>query len=145
MRLFLDSSALMKSYLPEPGTDRVLALCAEAQEVIVSVLAVPEGISTLNRVRRQKLISDEDYDALKTTLMNDVGNSTVVPLSPSIVTQAVMCLERAPLRGCDAVHVAAALETAPELFVTGDRRQSSAARELGLKVETVGFDDEAPG
>ena len=49
MRIALDSSALAKRYVSESGTPRVLELCAQATEVVVSVLCVPEILSGLNR------------------------------------------------------------------------------------------------
>jgi len=39
MRLFADSSALAKRYLPEPGRETVLARCAAADEMIISFLS----------------------------------------------------------------------------------------------------------
>ena len=40
MRLFLDSSALAKRYVLENGSDRVVELCREADEVVLSSLLV---------------------------------------------------------------------------------------------------------
>ncbi|MBM4038538.1 MAG: type II toxin-antitoxin system VapC family toxin [Planctomycetes bacterium] len=138
MRLYLDSSALMKCYLPEPGCDRVLALFAEATEVILSVLVVPEGVSVLNRCRREGRISAAQYGDLKKMLMADVAHATVIELGPAVIARAVQCLEAAPLRASDSVHVASALECHPDRFLTGDERQHEAAQAVGLNSELVG-------
>ena len=138
MRLYLDSSALMKCYLPEPGCDRVLASFAEATETILSALVIPEGVAVLNRCRREGRISDAQYRDLKKMLMADAAHATVLDLGPSAITRAVQCLEKAPLRGSDAVHVASALECRPDRFLTADQRQHAAAEAMGLKSELVG-------
>ena len=39
MRVFLDSSALVKRYIGEAGTDEVLAWCEQATELAVAVIA----------------------------------------------------------------------------------------------------------
>lgn len=138
MRLFLDSSALAKRYVREAGTDRVVALCAEAEEVIVSVLALPEIISTLNRLRREGRLSDSEYATIKQDVIADMEGATMIEVSPPIVRQAIACLESSPLRASDAVHVASALESCPDVFLTGDHRQREGANDAGLNVEGVG-------
>ncbi len=47
MRIFFDTSALTKRYVEEEGSEQVRALCIEADTLGVSVLLVPELISTL--------------------------------------------------------------------------------------------------
>lgn len=138
MRLFAGSSALAKRYIPEPGRDVVLARCAAADEVIVSFLAPIEVVSAFNRLRRAGLLTDEEYEGVKQKLVADAQNATLVLPGPSIEAGAFACLEHAPLRASDAVHVASALECRPDLFLTGDQRQYEAAKGMGLKVEFVG-------
>lgn len=137
MRLFADSSALAKRYIPEPGRDIVLARCAAADEVIISFLAPIEVVSAFNRLRRAGRLSDEQYDELKLKLTTDVQHATVVQPGPALVPTAFACLERAPLRASDAIHVASALQCNPDLFLSGDHRQCVAARAMGLNVEEI--------
>ncbi len=138
MRLFTDSSALVKRYVSEPGRDVVLARYAAADEVIISFLAPIEAVSAFNRLRRGGRLTDEQYEGPKHKLMGDVQNATVVLPGSSIQTGPFGCLERAPLRASDAVRVASALECQPDLFLAGDPRQYEAAKGMGLKVELVG-------
>ncbi len=145
MRLFLDSSALMKRYIPERGTERVIAACSEADEVLLSVLAAPEVVSAFNRLRRQGDITPGEYGSLKQRLMLDLGHVTTIELSPAIVARTLACLEQAPLRASDAVHLASAVETSPDLFLTGDRRQFHAAEAIGLPVEGVALEEQPRG
>ena len=110
MRLFLDSSALAKRYVQEPGSERLLTLCRESDEIVLSSLCVPELISGFNRLRREKRLSVRDYRLLKRELAGDLDAATVVDVTPSVVDRAILCLERAPLRTLDAVHLASAME-----------------------------------
>lgn len=139
MRLFLDSSALAKRYVREAGTDRVVALCTEADEAIVSIIALPEGVSTLNRLRREGRLSESEYATIKQEAVDDLAEATTMEVTPSIVEKALVCLERSRLRASDALHIASALEADPDLFLTGDRRQREGATGAGLKVEGVGI------
>ena len=54
MKLFLDTSALAKRYIAEQGSDGVLRLCREAEQLAVSVICLPEMISTLNRLVQEQ-------------------------------------------------------------------------------------------
>ena len=61
MKVFFDSSALVHRYVPERGTEAVLELCRQATELGVSVICLPEIISALNRLRREKKLGDAGY------------------------------------------------------------------------------------
>jgi len=145
VRLFLDSSALMKRYIPERGTEQVIAACAEADEVLLSILAAPEVVSAFNRLRREGHITHEEYRSLKQRLLADVAHATVIEYSLAVLTGTFACLEQSPLRASDAIHLASVLETNPDRFLTGDRRQFQAAKALGLNVEGVALDEQPAG
>jgi predicted nucleic acid-binding protein len=138
MRIAFDSSALAKRYVRESGTPRVLELCAQATEVVVSVLCVPEILSGLNRLRREERLSSDGYSAAKTDLADDMTQATIVAVTPTVLSRAIELLEEAALRTLDAIHLAVAMDSACDLFVSADARQCEAASELGLRIERVG-------
>lgn len=135
MRMALDTSALIKRYVEEPGTPQVLALRAQADEVILSELCVPEIISALNRCRREGRLSDDAYDSIKQDLAGDLSQATIVPLTPNLVTCTIHVLETSTLLALDAIHVATAIESKCDLFATADIQQFMAAKHLGLNAE----------
>lgn len=137
MRVFLDSSALVKRYIGEAGTDEVLAWCDQASEFVVAVIAVPEIISALRRLVREGRLSTAQYAALKTDLAADLADAWLCEVSPQVVQRAIVALEAHPLRAADALHVGAALVAGAAVFVSADARQCAAATQLGLQVVTV--------
>ncbi len=134
MRLVLDSSALAKRYISEPGSDAVLAACRAANEIVLSVICVPEILSALNRLRRAGELSDADYLQLKQDFAADIDEAAVVSLNRGVLRGAIVCLEATHLRALDAIHVASAMESACDLFMTADRQQCRAASVLQLPV-----------
>ncbi len=140
MRIVLDSSALAKRYVAEPGTERVLELCSEAQEIILSVLCVPEILSVLNRLKQEGGLSKRQYLELKEALAADVEQATIVTITQAVVIWGIEVLEETSLHTLDAIHVATALDSGCELFVSADRLQCTAARQLGLTVEEIGLE-----
>lgn len=137
MKLFFDTSAFIKRYVDEPGSDRVLNLTSQAEELGLSVLFLPESISTLRRLLRENQLSEGDYRALKDAILTDLDDADLCDITPSILEHAIVCLEHSPLRALDAIHIGSALVYQPDLFISADRRQTNAAAKEGLRVEDL--------
>jgi predicted nucleic acid-binding protein len=137
MNVFLDSSALAKRYVQEPGSERVEQVLALASSLGVSVLCVPEVVSALCRLRRERKLSPQQYSKAKQALCEDIEDASIVHITDQVVARAVKLLERWPLRSSDAVQVASATEWSADLFVSADERQCLAARGYGLCVERM--------
>jgi uncharacterized protein len=134
MRLFFDTSALVKRYVEEPGSDTVQMLCEEADELMVSIICLPEMLSTLNSLRRERKLSDERYAELKSEMQMDINDAMVCSISQAVLSCAVTCLEKYPLRAMDALHLGCALSNVTDKFISADIRQLDAAIACGLKV-----------
>lgn len=137
LNIFLDSSALAKRYVHEPGSRRVEELLASASELGVSVLCLSEVISALCRLRREHKLTNGQYRDAKEALLVDIADASVINLTEDIIARAVNLLERWPLRSSDSLHIASASEWSAELFVSADARQCAVARAYGLPVERL--------
>ncbi len=137
MKVFLDTSAFAKRYVTEQKSDKVMKLCQQADSLIVSVICLPELISTLSRLLREKKLTKAAYRKLKNDVIADLADVDVCQISPNVLVSAVSLLESHPLRAMDALHVACALAVKPDIFVSADRRQLSAAKKAGLKIVDV--------
>ena len=137
MNVFLDSSALAKRYVQEPGSDRVEEILSSASSLGISVIGVAEVVSALCRCRRERKLEPPQYLKAKQALFEDIEDASIVNLTDQVVARAVSLLERRPLRSSDALHVASAAEWSAELFVSADERQCAAARAYGLQVEEL--------
>jgi len=137
VKVFLDTSAFAKRYVAEEGSDEVIALCQQADSLVVSVICLPELISTLSRLLREKKLAKADYQKLKGDAMADLADVDICQIIPDVLVSVVSLLEAHPLRAMDALHVACALAVGPDIFVSADHRQLSAARKAGLKTVAV--------
>ena len=133
MKVFLDTSAFAKRYVAEQGSDKVLAVCQQADSLILSVICLPELISTLSRLVRERKLAKAAYRKLKSDAMADLADVDICQITPEILAAVVSLLESHPLRAMDALSVACALACDPDAFVSADHRQLSAARKAGLK------------
>ncbi len=137
MNVFLDSSALAKRYVQEPGSERVEQVLRAATSLGVSVLCVSEVISALCRRRRERKLSSQQYLKAKQALIEDIDDADVVNITAQVIARTVEILERWPLHSSDALHVASAAEWAAGLFVSADEEQCAAARRYGLQIEQL--------
>ena len=145
MKLAVDSSSFAKRYVQEAGSDKLDRLLESASELAFCVILVPEIISGLNRLLRERILTIADYRAVKNQLMDDMRDATVLQITPSVISHSVKLLEGNVLRSLDALHVACALEWRADLFVTSDRRQFMAATNTGLRAEYIGQPDASAG
>jgi predicted nucleic acid-binding protein len=137
MRIYLDSSALAKKYIAEKGSERILTIWQEAEDISLSILSVPEVLSACNRLRREKKLDEKGYEAIKGGFLLDIEDTTLINVVPSIIEGAVRCLGGGTMRTLDAIHVASAMSIGSELFVTSDPRQAEGARAMKLQTELV--------
>lgn len=139
MKLFLDTSAFIKRYVDEKGSQKVHSLLMDADELGLSVMVLPESFSTLTRLLREKRISQKNYLNLKKAIVTDVSQIDLCEMTAAVIEQTVVCLERNPLRALDVIHLGSAIVHQSDLFVSADHRQISAAKQEGLSVEYVSF------
>jgi predicted nucleic acid-binding protein len=137
MRIFFDSSAFAKRYIEEPGSERVENLCAQATMLGVSSICLPEIISGLCRLRRNSILTKNQYEVAKEAMLKDFEDITVCNITPDVIGQTIHILETNTLRTLDALHIGCALGWKAEVFVSSDLRQILAAKKTGLKVEKV--------
>lgn len=137
MRVFFDSSAFVKRYVSEAGTEHVLAWCDRASEIGLSGIALPEIISAFCRLRREEKIDDTQYRQLKSLLLADIEDAAICDLTPEVLAQSIASLEINVLRGMDAIHIGSAITLKADVFISADQRQRDAASRAGLRVEGV--------
>lgn len=135
MKAYLDSSAFAKRFVEEQGSDAVEKVCAQAHELGLSVLCVPEVISALNRRLRERLLTPSQYRQAKQRVLDDVRDADIIQLTPTVVGTAIQILEASRVRAMDALHIACALEWEAGVFVSADERQLAAAKRAGLNTK----------
>ena len=136
---FLDSSALAKRYLDEPGTARVIELFDSGAQIIVSRLAQVEIASAVVRRARAGGLSAELQELVLRALDEDLRSSLrVVELSGAVVSRAVDVVRRHGLRAADAIQLACALVSRDDptsaRFVCSDVELCHAAAREGFSV-----------
>lgn len=139
---YLDTSALVKLYVREPGTDEMIRLADAASGNTMAMLALSR-VEFRAAVRRRERLSDvsrEIADTLIATMEAHLENIYLVhPVTDSVIEEATALLDRHPLRAYDAVQLAGCLSLRARSnerpsFVCSDRVLLRAAESEGLAV-----------
>jgi predicted nucleic acid-binding protein len=138
---YLETSALVKLYVREPGTERMLRLASRAANHHLAVLALAQ-VELRSAIRRREREGDIDR-ALGTRLIDRFerhiqGRFIRQLVTDSVIEQALDLIDRHPLRAYDAIQLAGGLvlrsTSAGEspIFVCADRQLIAAAEAVGL-------------
>ena len=137
MRLYLDTSALIKLYVDEQDSSQVEHAVAQAETTATSLITYVETRAAFARRRRDGSLTVFQYNQVVREFTNDWQRFFVVEVNDLLVRSAGKFAEVHGLRGYDAVHLASAdffQATLREVVTFGcwDDRLETAAGRQGL-------------
>ena len=144
---YLDTSALVKRYVDEAGSDWFRATISDGHVPLLftSRVTIVEMVSAFARRMREGALAAEELAIARDALRSDfLGKYRIMPPSIAILEQACAPLEQHPLRAFDATHLASALEAQrflttggypPLTLLSADERLNRAADAEGLAVD----------
>lgn len=139
MNLYLDTSALVKRYIRERGSQEVESWIAGADLSATSVMALVEATAAFARAARMGGISRNTGERAVEALTHQWGGYVRIPPTQSLIGRAAELAWRFDLRGYDAVHLASAEAWQsdvgqPIALVTYDQQLAGAGKRLGLTI-----------
>lgn len=135
---YFDTSALIKRYVAEKGSSLISSLLAREGVAATAKIAYAEVHAGLARKRREDHLSRERYAQVCRRFESDWPGYIQVELRDEILVLARDLVQRHPLRGFDAIHLASALSLQTGLgeamtFVVADDRLLLAAQAEQLR------------
>ena len=109
MIIYLDTSALIKMYIKEEGTEEIRRIIQQANLVATSKVAYVEARAALSRLRREKHLNEKDYQLVKGSFQQDWNSYLVIELTDMVIKMGGEITEKYALRGFGAIHLASAL------------------------------------
>ena len=139
---YFDSSALIKRFVEEAGSNRVEALIEAEPAPATSKVAYAEVHAGLARKLRERGLTPAAHRSASRTFDADWPAYVRVELVDPLLVLARDLVQRRPLRGFDAIHLASALRLRDQiggevLFVASDDRLLAAAAGEGLATVDV--------
>ena len=139
MIAYLDSSALVKRYIQETGTDNVVALIDDAEAVGSVMLTQVEIASALGKAARLEWVEHSAANKAWKDFLLHWPSFTRISVTPLLAKRASQLSWEYGLRAYDAIHLAAVLnwqETLdiPIILAVFDRALWLAGQKAGLTV-----------
>lgn len=139
---FLDSSALLKRYRHETGSQWLLDLPMRSERLVVARLAHVEVTAAIVRRGKQSSQLPAEVASALSALDNDFAREfQVVEFSDALIARAIQLAKVHALRAADAIQLGCALESRSEpamaeyYLVSADDELNTAAVAEGLQVE----------
>lgn len=108
MILYLDTSALVKLYVDEPGSAGIREAIARAKAIYTHQIAYVEIRAAFAKIYGMKRIGVDALESIKQAFEQDWMAIGVVGVNESLIRRAADLAEILALRGYDSVHLAAA-------------------------------------
>lgn len=129
MRYFLDTSALVKIYHKEEGSEKVLDFYKK-EKIIISELSIVEFLSAVYRKYREEEIDEPTLNAVRSKFNEDLETRyDVIPFSPIIIDKACSIIaelgEEKSLRTLDSLQLSFFLiycDRQEDAFLCADKR-----------------------
>lgn len=138
---FLDSSALAKRYLEEPGTERVLEIVNGGGRLVVSRLTAVEVVSAACRRARSREIGSDLLAAIIRAVDEDFRQILdVTELVAATMNRSLVMVQTHAIKASDAIQLACALvardatKDTSIVVVCSDAELNAAAKAEGFQV-----------
>ena len=148
MKIYLDSSAIIKRYVLEQGTDKIKETYFEAfngaATLHFSVWNVGEVLGALDTYHRRKWLESEDYKAAResfiaeTVRMIKLGAAKVVPVKSKLLAQAWLLVEKHHIYEADALQIVSAKNLGVDQLLSGDQRLVDISRKEEVNAAYLG-------
>jgi len=132
LKVYLDSSAIVKRYVLEGGSDKVretyLKAFNGAATLHFSVWNVGEVLGTLDAYHRRKWLESEDYRAARESFIAEtvrllkLGVAKVVPVRSRLLSECWLLVEKHHIYEADALQIVSAKHLGVDQLLSGDQR-----------------------
>jgi len=134
---YLDTSALVKLYVPEEGYRALRAHAARSEALATSMVAYPEARAAFAHLLRTGRTTVRQHARRMRRLNTDWDGFVRIELTPELIREAGDVAELHGLRGFDSIHLASGLwlkerSAAAVVFMAYDRRLHAAAALAGM-------------
>lgn len=140
---YLDTSALVKRYIQEPGTPAVDIIFDKASVgaivIATSVWNLGEALGVFDYRRRKRLLTENEFHLAVQSLTNEVLGLMrieaiqVYPVRASLLTESWAIVLTQHLYQADALQIVTCNDSKSRVLITSDESLRRASENLGLR------------
>jgi len=141
--VFVDTSALVKFYYPEDGSEKVENFLLSAERVYLSQIAVTELSSALMKKVRTRTLDMDTQVLIWNAFMDDLdtGQMKLISLDDRHYQKASDIIrnygQKKNIRTLDSLQLVTALDAGDAKFLCADKSLSTLAAQMEFRVEMI--------
>ena len=145
--IYLDTSAIIKRYIQEAGTDIITSLYSKAWlgdvKISFSLWNIGEVLGVLDKYYKRGWLNREDYELARLEFLGETLKMLklrvlrVVPVKPLIIAKTWRLIEKYHIYQADALQIVSAMETSVEEFYTANQILCRVGSEEKLEVKCL--------
>lgn len=143
LKLYLDTSTIIKRYVAEPGTQTVDIIFdkAEAGELVIafSFWNIGEALGVLDERRRREWLTQEEFVQTLKNLAEELLKLIrlrvleAIPIHTPILTETWELILNHHIYEADALQITTCLHSQSNALISSDKKLVDASRKTGLK------------
>ncbi len=139
MQIYFDTSALVKEFVNEEGSDTIkqfvkTAISEESSNFLTAAVTQAESEAAFAAMRRNRELTQPKYEEVLQRFEKRWRVFSIVEVSSLLIDISGSIARNHKIKGCDAFQVASALVGQANLVVSTDRDLNQAAKNEGLQV-----------
>lgn len=152
LKLYLDSSVILKRYITEPGTQLTDTIFegAEAGEFTLtfSLWNIGEALEILDERRRKGWLTEEEFKNIVTFFADEVTKLMrlrtleITPIYASILTAAWKIIINHHIYEADAIQITTCTNTQSDALISGDEKLIETGTKIGIKAFHITRDEQ---
>jgi len=146
--VYLDTSAIVKRYIEERGSDAVHKVYESSLRrelhIAFSAWNIGETMVALGKYLSRNYISEQEYRTAKYFFISELTRFSklkllkLIPVKTKIITDSIILIEKHRLYVADAIQILSAKEAGSDEFYTADKKLHEAAVSEGLNSRFIG-------
>lgn len=145
MNIYIDSSAYVKEYHDETGSDQVQLIFENAKKgfdvILISLWTISETINAIDKHFMRHEFNEEEYNtgAIFSDLLDMVesNNLKIVDIDTNLVKMSWEYISSEHLSAADSLHLVTAIRSNADIFYAADKRLIRAAISKNVKAIDV--------
>ncbi|CAG1002880.1 MAG: PIN domain protein [Candidatus Methanoperedens nitroreducens] len=147
MNIYIDSSAYVKEYHDETGSDQVQLIFENAKKgfdvILISLWTISETINAIDKHFMRREFNEEEYNTVLGAIFSDLldmvesNNLKIVDIDTNLVKMSWEYISSEHLSAADSLHLVTAIRSNADIFYAADKRLIRAAISKNVKAIDV--------
>ncbi|MEA2075965.1 MAG: type II toxin-antitoxin system VapC family toxin [Euryarchaeota archaeon] len=135
MKIYLDTSAFVKRYCEEEGSEIVNEIFESGKEIVISYWTLAEATAAIDKKVTKRQISAEERDFVLSFLLSDVFDRdiTFVKITNEFIEAIIEIILTHHISADDALQLFSCIVSLSPIFLASDKALVRAAKREGLK------------